>query len=90
MPIYEYECRACGQQFERFIRPAASPHAEQLSCPSCQSVDLERLISLFAVDTGETQQLHIQRARKAGAKGARDKQQADIELAKHIAEEHNH
>jgi putative FmdB family regulatory protein len=47
MPIYEYECRACGSHFEKIIYGAAEPH-----CPSCNSADLSRLLSTFAVSTG--------------------------------------
>ena len=52
MPIYEYECRACGHRFEQLILHASTPE-----CPSCQSHDLERLISLFAVDSESTRGL---------------------------------
>ena len=52
MPIYEYECRACGHRFEQLILHANTPE-----CPSCQSHDLERLISLFAVDSEGTRGL---------------------------------
>ena len=31
MPIYEYECRACGHQFEQLVRTGDTP-----ACPSCQ------------------------------------------------------
>lgn len=47
MPIYEYECRGCGNRFEKIVRGAAAP-----ACPTCNSVELERLLSTFAVATG--------------------------------------
>ena len=47
MPIYEYECRDCGSRFEKIIYGTAEPH-----CPSCNSADLSRLLSTFAVSTG--------------------------------------
>ncbi|MDO8794000.1 MAG: zinc ribbon domain-containing protein [Vicinamibacterales bacterium] len=46
MPLFEYECRACGRQFEYLTRGGQSP-----SCPSCQSVNLQKLLSVFAVST---------------------------------------
>jgi putative FmdB family regulatory protein len=46
MPLFEYECRGCGRQFEYLTRADQSP-----SCPSCQSVSLQKLLSMFAVTT---------------------------------------
>ncbi len=44
MPLYEYECRACGRQFEYLTRAGDSP-----ACPACQSADLQKRLSVFAV-----------------------------------------
>lgn len=43
MPIYGYECRACGRDFETLVRGD-----ETVSCPSCGSGKLERLLSRIA------------------------------------------
>ncbi|RPI98608.1 MAG: zinc ribbon domain-containing protein, partial [Chloroflexi bacterium] len=43
MPIFEYECRACGHQFETLVRGA-----EQPICSRCASLDLEKKLSVFA------------------------------------------
>ncbi len=43
MPIYGYDCNTCGQQFERLVRTSDTP-----SCPSCESTDLKRQLSLIA------------------------------------------
>ena len=43
MPIYEYACRACGNQFETLVRGA-----EQPACSHCASPDLEKKLSVFA------------------------------------------
>ena len=42
MPLFEYECRACGQHFEYLTRDGQSP-----SCPACAGVDLQKLLSVF-------------------------------------------
>ena len=51
MPVYEYECEACEEQFELLIRSAG----EKAVCPHCQSKKLTRLFSTFAAhsDAGQ-------------------------------------
>jgi putative FmdB family regulatory protein len=49
MPLFEYECRACGHQFEYLTRHGQSP-----SCPACQGDRLQKLLSVFAVNTSGT------------------------------------
>ena len=44
MPIYEYACRGCGARFEKIVYGSTAQE-----CPSCNSADLERLLSTFAV-----------------------------------------
>jgi putative FmdB family regulatory protein len=44
MPLFEYDCRGCGHQFEYLTRDGQSP-----SCPSCASHDLEKRLSVFAI-----------------------------------------
>lgn len=43
MPIYEYVCRGCGEEFETLVRAGASPE-----CPSCGATELEKKLSVFA------------------------------------------
>jgi putative FmdB family regulatory protein len=45
MPIFEYRCRDCGSQFEKLLLSSA----ESVTCQRCQSADLDRLLSVFAV-----------------------------------------
>lgn len=42
MPIYEYECKACGHRLEKLQKVSAPPLHE---CPACQTDALSRLIS---------------------------------------------
>ena len=74
MPIYEYKCRACGEQFEALVRASDTPE-----CPSCHARDLERLISMFAVDSADTRQNSLSGARKKHAAVERDRQTAELE-----------
>lgn len=59
MPLYEYQCHACGHEFERLVRGA-----EQPACPACQSADIERLLSSFGVSSEATQHANLQGARR--------------------------
>ncbi|MGE0451799.1 MAG: zinc ribbon domain-containing protein [Vicinamibacterales bacterium] len=47
MPLFEYTCRGCGQQFEYLTRAGQAP-----ACPTCASSDLEKQLSVFAVSAG--------------------------------------
>ena len=42
MPIYEYECKACGHRLEKLQKLSADPLKD---CPSCEQSELSRLIS---------------------------------------------
>jgi putative FmdB family regulatory protein len=46
MPLYEYQCRACGHRFERIRKFSDPPLAE---CPECAGVDVEKLLSAPAI-----------------------------------------
>ena len=41
MPTYEYECDACGHQFEQFQKMGSEPVK---SCPECKKRKVRRLI----------------------------------------------
>jgi putative FmdB family regulatory protein len=78
MPIYEYECRTCHQQFEVLVLPQnTAPPA----CPSCQSQELERLLSGFAVSSESTRASNLAGARKrfATSSDLKDKKIAESE-----------
>ena len=45
MPIYEYECQACGHKFEALQKMSAPP---LLRCPVCDKDSLKKLISAAA------------------------------------------
>jgi putative FmdB family regulatory protein len=43
MPIYEYTCNNCGQEFEALVRGSEKP-----ACPSCGEGNLSKQISVPA------------------------------------------
>jgi putative FmdB family regulatory protein len=42
MPIYEYQCRACGHEFEAMQKVSESPLVD---CPACGQPQLTKLVS---------------------------------------------
>ncbi len=44
MPIYEYRCCDCCEEFETLVFNSK----EQVNCPKCESAKVERLMSGFA------------------------------------------
>jgi len=74
MPIYEYHCRQCANEFELLVLPATPVAA----CPSCQSQDLEQLLSGFAVTSDGIRKANVQAARR---KFATSRQHIDQKVA---------
>jgi putative FmdB family regulatory protein len=84
MPIYEYECRQCGHQFELLVL-----RGTVVACPACGSGELERLLSGFAVSSEGIRQANVQAARRqhAASKDFKDKKIADGEhIREHVQE----
>lgn len=46
MPMYEYQCRQCGERYEELRRFEDADR--DLKCPSCGAEEVERLVSAFA------------------------------------------
>lgn len=45
VPIYEYDCRACGRRFSLLIGMVAQPDEER--CPHCSASEIARRVSRF-------------------------------------------
>jgi putative FmdB family regulatory protein len=52
MPLLDLKCRSCGKAFE-YLKSGTSDIPE---CPSCQSKEVTRLLSTFAVSAGGSSQ----------------------------------
>jgi putative FmdB family regulatory protein len=86
MPIYDYRCTQCAHEFELLVlRTSPVP-----ACPSCESQNLEQLLSGFAVSSEGTRQASIDKIRRSSkASGQRrDEKAAAVEYEKKEREEH--
>ena len=86
MPIYEYQCRACGHGFETLVRGS-----EQPACPSCRSHDIERLLSSFGVSSEARSHSTLQAARRefTFSRGRQDQIRHDHEVIRdHVQEDY--
>jgi putative FmdB family regulatory protein len=83
MPLFDFRCRQCGNEFEALVRPA---HA---TVCSCGSDDLEQLPSGFAVSSSTIRKANLESVRRKGAEARKEKLQADHSfMEKHIRDEH--
>ena len=48
IPIYEFSCEACGNEFEQLVFKTG----EEVPCPECESSDVRRKMSAFAIKSG--------------------------------------
>ncbi len=69
MPIYDYSCRGCGTTFELLVRGERKPP----TCPSCESQEVERKLSVPAVQSDGTRDLAMRAAKKRDAAQATDR-----------------
>ena len=46
MPIYEYECRNCGEKFE--LRRGITDDDSEIKCPKCEAANPRRILSVFS------------------------------------------
>lgn len=76
MPIFEYRCLGCGNQFEYLILPT-TPDPE---CPSCQSRKLEKLISLFGTATDSAERSRMTDFKKKRQEYQHDRMQTERRL----------
>ena len=49
MPMYEFVCTRCHNEFEELVLTST----DAVACPKCESGDVTRLLSRFAFKSGE-------------------------------------
>jgi len=52
MPIYEYRCLECGASFEKILSAATS--TESVACSQCQSLKVQKKISVTSYRLSST------------------------------------
>ena len=50
MPVYDYKCKKCGTEFEKFLRSLAA--ASTVKCEKCGSSQVVKLVTCCAVSAG--------------------------------------
>jgi putative FmdB family regulatory protein len=53
MPIYEYQCKKCGEKFDKLVR-SMNDDSTPIACAKCGSTQTTRALSLFAVGAENT------------------------------------
>lgn len=52
MPLYEYQCKKCGKQFEKVV--SISEADQKQGCPYCNGKNTEKLLSVFAAKSSSS------------------------------------
>jgi putative FmdB family regulatory protein len=78
VPVYEYRCKQCKNEFETLVRGQELP-----SCPACSSQELEKLLSLPAVQSDGTRELALKAARKRDQRQGNERIMAQREYEAH-------
>ncbi len=50
MPVYDYKCRKCGAEFEKYLRSLSA--ASTVKCEKCGSSQVTKLVTCCAVSSG--------------------------------------
>lgn len=49
MPVFDFECKECGNKFDLMI---SNKDKEKAKCPQCGSAEIKQLLSRFATLSG--------------------------------------
>lgn len=82
MPIYDYRCSECDEEFEQLVLPSSS----EPSCPTCGGEELEKLISPCSISTGHTRG----RAKESVRRRNRKMQQEQLHQEHERLHDHDH
>lgn len=74
MPIFEYDCDACGHEFELLLRGS-----DTAACPACEGTDVTRRLSLPRVKSDKTHAKAMRAAKKRDKRMNAEQTRARIE-----------
>jgi len=85
MPIYDYQCRSCQQNFEQFVKAGETP-----ACPACGRTDIVRLFTpSAAVSTAKTRERALAGARSRAKAVKQEKDHAHREYLQNHIKDHS-
>ena len=74
MPLFDFQCKSCGHEFEALVRGQATP-----ACPQCAGQDLGRLLSMPSVKSDTTRAKAMRAARQRDQKLGAEREHAQRE-----------
>ena len=78
MPLFDFQCKSCGHEFEALVRGQATP-----ACPRCASSDRERLLSLPSIKCEATTAKAMRAARQRDKRQGAEREHAQREYEAH-------
>lgn len=65
MPLFEFICKDCGQNFEELVRSSIT--TDEVTCPICKSREVKKKVSTFASKVSGGSSLSFGNASSAGS-----------------------
>jgi len=59
VPLFDFRCKTCGNEFEKLVRPGETPR-----CPTCQNENLEKQLPIVALSTDDSRAANALKSRK--------------------------
>ncbi|MDR0780194.1 MAG: zinc ribbon domain-containing protein [Pseudomonadales bacterium] len=86
MPIYDFQCKRCGHQFEKLVRVDQSAE-----CPACQAASCEvvRLFSSPAISTQKSRSVSLAEAKGRSKAIKKEKDHAQAEYERNYIRDHS-
>jgi putative FmdB family regulatory protein len=67
MPLYEYQCKDCGDEFEKKVLFSEANHVQD--CPTCKSLNTRKKISKIAFRGATLGGMSISSSNNCGTSG---------------------